>query len=174
VTIAIAVGTTYLVVGALGGAGNHLFDRYSSIAPGQVITTTTTRVSVVKDLPDYLSRFPLGAGLGSAGPAKWYGGGPRNLGLSGESEFTFLAIEVGAIGLLTMLLFQVRVLALTLGVRRFRRESTRLLLAGLAAPLFAVATGWMVGAVSVSSPSAPYTYFLAGLLAWWVRRAAVL
>jgi len=168
VTLAIVVGATYLVIAALGGTQSTAFDRYQTIAPSSIVSTSTNRASVVDKLPDYIARFPLGAGLGTVGPARLYGGGPSHRDLSGESEFTFLVIEVGVVGLLVLLGFQLRLLWLSLRVRRLRPETTRVLMSALCAPLFAISASWFVGAATVNPPPAPFVYFVAGMLAWWV------
>ena len=41
-------------------------------------------------------------------------------------------------------------------------------MAGLAAPLFGIAAGWLVGVYTTSTPTAPYLWFAAGVISWWL------
>jgi hypothetical protein len=120
-------------------------------------------------LTGYLGRFPLGAGLGSGGPAAGQLPAHDRSGLDAENQFNFLVIELGIPGLLLLLSFNLRLLSLA--ARRIRAiddGELRLLLAALTAPLFALLLGWTGGIATTGSAGAAYFWFAAGTLAYWV------
>ncbi len=144
--------------------------RYRSIAPGQIVQTTIdARASTAHDIPAYLVKFPFGAGIGSAGPAAGTIGGSTKNKPSGESQFLFLIAEVGIPGLVVFLAFYTHLLSVVVGrLRQVREREHQLLLAGLAAPLFAFVPNWIVGINTTSTPNAPYLWFGAGVLSYWL------
>ncbi|MBV9818428.1 MAG: O-antigen ligase family protein [Solirubrobacterales bacterium] len=169
------VGVTVVVVGSFQSTA---FDRYSSIAPGRAASTTVqSRASTWGETFTYINDIPLGAGLGTVGPAASKVGGQNSAVYNAESQFTFLVVELGIPGLVLFLAFQAA-LCRTL-LRGLRREPDRrvvLLMAGVAAPLFGFAVNWLVGVNTTSPPNAPYLWLAAGIIAWWLvdrpRRAA--
>ena len=77
-------------------------------------------------------------------------------------------LELGIPGLLVLIGFQIRLMVLSIGIRRFKDVELRLLLAALAAPIFAVfAMGW-VGITTATTPGSPYLWFVAGILSYWL------
>jgi hypothetical protein len=169
--LAVSAAIAAAVVGGVASnADTGLFDRYRTIAPSKVLATSTEyREDDIGLLGDYLTRYPLGAGLGSAGPASSLPGRPPGPALNAEGQLNFLVIEVGIAGLLAFLGLTLAVLRLALtGCRRIRDPETRLLLAALAAPLFASFAGWLSGIQSTNVPGAPYFWFVAGVLAFWL------
>jgi hypothetical protein len=132
-------------------------------------TTVDYRGGTLALIPDYASRFPLGKGLGQVGPATGFATKfDRANAVNGESQFTFLLVELGVAGLLIFGALQVRLLTLATRLRRIGDPRLRLLLAGCIAPMFAVAVSWIAGPVSATSPTAPYFWFTAGILAFWL------
>jgi len=144
--------------------------RYRSIAPGQILQTTIdARASTVSDFPDYLVKFAVGAGIGSVGPAAGTIGGATKNTPSAESQFLFLIAEVGIPGLVVFLAFYTHLLSIVVRrLRRLREREHQMLLAGLAAPLFAFVANWIVGVNTTSTPNAPYLWFAAGVLSYWL------
>ena len=122
-------------------------------------------------VPDYLVEFPLGAGLGSVGPASGAAGAPPNRGLNAEGQLNFLVLELGIAGTLAFGAFVLALLRLI--VRRLPRITApdlRLALAAIAAPLLGILVWSLGGVVSTLSPMAPYLWFSAGVLAFWLGR----
>jgi hypothetical protein len=151
-----------------------LFDRYDDISPRLVASTTIEyRQRDLLLLPEYATRFPLGAGLGSGGPAtSLLLERERGGYLSAEGQPNYLVIELGVPGLVVMTGFLI--LLLTRSVRRIhslRERDSRLLIAGVAAPLFAQAATWIVGIATSSTPGGPYFWTAAGILAFWLYPA---
>jgi hypothetical protein len=172
---ALAVGAAvgYVVISSLASSAQPgAFDRYASIAPDRAANTAYEyRKDTLARTPQYMADIPLGAGLGSSGPgASATGGVTAGASLDAESEPTFLVIETGVAGLLVMLGLMLRLLALALvEIRRLPDGGLRLLLAGVAAPLFAVFAMGAAGITTAASPGAPYFWFAAGILAWWLH-----
>jgi hypothetical protein len=165
----LAVGVVAVAIGpqiaSIGG-----FNRYESITPGRALQTTYEyRKESFSKLPGYVRDFPLGAGLGSVGPA---GGLVENVkDLDAENELNFLVIELGVPGLLVYVLFNLRLFALIpAGLRRVADSELRLLLAAVAAPLFGIFLSWIVGVATATSPFSPYFWFAAGTLSYWLFR----
>jgi hypothetical protein len=150
-------------------SGSDPFYRYRSITPTKLVgTTVDSRSGTFSVFQDYLKDYPVGAGIGTTGPATGFLGGTGRT-LNGESQFNFLVVELGIPGLLVFLVFQAHLM--TASIRRLRRVhdiDAQLLLAGLIAPLFAFAVNWVVGINTTSTPNAPYLWLATGILATWL------
>ena len=147
------------------------FERYNTIAsPGQALSTAYSyRSGVLAEVPNYIVKIPLGGGLGSKGPAGSFAGGGGGKGLNGESEPTFLLIEVGVPGLAVMLGFNLVLFYLSLTrIRRIGDWETRILLTGVAAALFALFATWFSGISTATVPDAPYLWLAGGILSYWL------
>jgi hypothetical protein len=172
VATAVALAIAYGAVGALtSNSEEGSFDRYESISsPRQAVTTAYDyRSGVLAQVPLYITEIPLGAGIGSKGPASSFGGGGDKRGLNAESEPTYLLIELGVPGLVVMLGFTLALLYLSATrIRRIEDRETRILLTALAAPLFALFSTWFVGISTAATPGAPYLWFAAGVLSYWL------
>src|SRR5262249_45195967 len=106
--------------------------------------------------------------IGRVGPASNSAGGSGGGGLNAESEPNYAVLELGIPGLLVLIGFQIRLMVMSIGVRRVKDIELRLLLAALAAPLFALfAMGW-VGITTATTPGSPYLWFVGGTLAYWL------
>jgi hypothetical protein len=165
ITVAVLAITIGPLAASIGG-----FNRYESIAPGRALATfVSDRGDSLGKLPGYVTDFPLGAGLGSVGPAAREIPRSERKSLNAETEFNFLVIELGIGGLLVLLAFNIRLLALAVArLRRVVDADLRLLLAAVAAPLFAIFVTWVSGITTATSPNAPYLWFAGGTLAYWL------
>lgn len=160
----------FVAVTIVTGNDKDALFRYRSITPDRIVQTTIdSRSGTFSAIPQYLGEFPLGAGIGSVGPAAGtVGVGTRNRP-SAESQFTYLIAEVGIPGLLVFIAFYGHLLTVVVKrLRRLRQREHQLLLAGLAAPLFAFVANWIIGVNTVSTPNAPYLWFAAGVLSYWL------
>jgi hypothetical protein len=166
----LAVGVLALSAVSFVGSqsGEGAFYRYSSVAPGKVFgTTVDSRRDTLADIPEYIRKYPLGAGIGSVGPAANFMGESRPL--NAESQFTFMIVELGILGLLVFIAFQARVLALVLSrLRRVADSEARLLLVAIVTPTVSFVALWVIGVTTTSTPNAPYIWFAAGTAAWWL------
>jgi len=163
-----------VVIGAVGYVAISDFtsssaNRYSTIAPAKVINTAiSARAGTISLVPTYFVRYPLGAGLGSVGPAAGVNvGGVVHNNLDGESELTFLLVETGIPGLAVMLAFTLATLRVGFRLRRVADPELQRLLMALTAVLIALFAAWWIGAVTSDSPGAPFIWGGAGCLAYW-------
>jgi hypothetical protein len=148
-----------------------IFDRYSSITPARVFSTAYEYKSApLEQAPTYVVDFPFGAGLGSVGPAAGADiGADRRAGLNGETQVTFLLVEVGIVGFLLLLMLNIH-----LFYRCFTRihavpaGTVHLFLAALASAMFGLFVAWLAGPTTASAPQAPFFWFGLGTLAFWI------
>jgi O-Antigen ligase len=167
--ICLAVAVIGVAVVAVDSYDSDAFHRYKSIAPNQAISTVhESRAGTWASIPDYMEEIPLGAGIGSVGPAAglW---DTREVEWNAESQFTFLIVEAGMPGLVIFLLFQAALArAVVSGLRRERDPRTAVLLAAVAAPLVGYAVNWLVGVNTTSTPNSAYLWLAAGLISYWL------
>lgn len=165
--VAVAV-VSLLTSDAQTGASN----RYGSFKPSQVLESTQ-KERPLNAARDYLTEFPLGAGIGKSGPASGFGVGNNELVngelLNGETEFSYLTTEVGLPGLLAFLSFHLFLVSLVVRrCRRVRDEEARSMLAAVGASLIAIVPLWFATATTANTPLSPFIWFAAGVLAFWL------
>jgi O-antigen ligase len=169
VAMAIALGAVS-VLSSHSSSGS--FDRYETISnPGEAVSTAFTyKADTWALVPTYASKYPLGAGLGSGGPASTQPGASTSHGkLNAENEAVFMLIEVGIPGLIVIVGFNLTLLYICVTrIRRIADRELRVLLTGIAAPLFALFSTWLVGVSTATTPAAPYLWLSAGILAYWL------
>ena len=170
--IAVGVVLAYGAVSVvLSDSDSGAFDRYQSISsPGEALGTAYDyRKATLAAIPEYVTEIPFGAGIGSKGPAGSFAGGGSGKQLNGESEPTFLLIELGIAGLVVMLGFNLRLLFLSATrIRRLEDREARTLLTAVAAPLLALFVSWLGGVATATTPGSPYLWFAAGVLSYWL------
>jgi hypothetical protein len=152
-------------------SGDGAFYRYSSVAPSQLLSTTVeSRSNTIAQIPKYAKKYPLGAGIGSVGPAASFLGTPRPL--NAESQFTFMIVEIGLLGLFVFVAFQARLLGLVLSrLRKLKDSESRLLLVALVTPLVEFIAMWVIGVTTTTTPSSAYIWFAGGAAVWWLCRS---
>ncbi|HYH87705.1 MAG TPA: O-antigen ligase family protein [Solirubrobacteraceae bacterium] len=171
--VGLSVGVV-LVVGAFQylGPDTTTARRAQSITPDRVFSTfSQERGSSIRTFGEYASRYPLGIGVGSVGPAATAlkRGTLATQSLNTETEWNFLVLEVGLLGLGVFLLINFRLLQLSLTrIRRVPVTSLRLHLAAIAAPLVGLLAAGFAGPTTASVPAAPYFWFVAGVLSYWL------
>jgi hypothetical protein len=173
-SVAIATAITVLVVSALtSGPSQAVFSRYSSVGPTQVLSTTYSyKAQTYADLISYLHQIPFGGGIGSVGAGSSTPGG-NGKRYDGESEFNVLVAEVGLAGLIVMIAFNLRLCRLSLfRIKKVGDADVRIMLAAIAAPLFALIAAWTVGPTTISTPGAPYMWFVGGVFSYWLLTGA--
>lgn len=171
-----------LVVGALGFAvvpaltssvGNAVFSRYASITPGKATTTSIKyREATFAQLPLDLTTYPFGAGLSVAGAGSNFGGGGGVLvdghRASAESQYNYVALELGIPGLLMWCALCVSVIALAVrALPRIADLEMRLYLAAMFATVIAFTVIGFVGPTMSSVPFGPFFWFAVGTAAYW-------
>ena len=154
-----------------------VFDRYKTLKPSALIDSTrTSRGSSIERIPQLLTEYPLGAGVGWVGPARARlpAGTVEPANIDGETTFTYLTTEVGIPGLVILFGLNILVIGRAFAViRRFDIE-IRYLLAALVAGVVGIFTTWVSGAPLAGAPGAPYFWFTLGALAFWLYPALVL
>jgi hypothetical protein len=168
VAIAVIAATSF----SSDNGGSGAFSRFETIAPSRLRSTAEAdRGSSIGLAPRYAVTYPLGAGLGSVGPAAFFQR-KEDRRLDGETQFNFLIVEIGLAGACLLLALFVAVIA-----RTFRRLRTiadadlRAQLAALAAPLVGMVVMFFATTPTAGSPGAPYFWGVAGVLAYWLTRA---
>ena len=146
-------------------------NRYGSIAPTRVISTTISyRGSTLALIPTYLVDYPLGAGIGSEGPAGGSSvGGSVASSLNAESEFNFLILEVGAPGLIALCTLILCGVGMGIRLRSLANRRLQYPLAAMTAILMSFVASWVVGVDTANSPSSPFIWLALGTLAYWYR-----
>jgi glycosyltransferase involved in cell wall biosynthesis len=169
---AVALVTVGIVV-VLSSGSSGAFYRYSDIAPTRFLSTAYDyKGGTLALIPRYAADFPLGAGIGSVGPAVGIGDEPRqSRALNGDSEPTYLLVELGLAGALVLLGLWVRLLVgAWRRVRRLADEQMRILLGAIVAALVALLASALSGAATSNTPGGPFFWFAAGTLAFWLFR----
>jgi hypothetical protein len=145
-------------------------NRYASIAPSHLLgASLDARRSTLSTIPKYLVQYPLGAGIGSVGPASSsnFGGSAAGRRLDGEDEFTFLLVETGIPGLLVLLAFALATARAGLALRRVADPALQRSLMTMTAVLLAFLPTWAIATVSADTPTSPYLWLAGGCLAFW-------
>ncbi|TMK23899.1 MAG: hypothetical protein E6G62_09980 [Actinobacteria bacterium] len=165
IALAIPLGAIYV-----SAAPSGTFARYASLGEG---STNDTKVKTLARLPSQLERAPFGVGLGTVGAAAGFGGTVSELleghGVSSETEYNFLADELGILGLVLWLSLSATVLLLV--VRRLRRVGDvelRLDLAAVFATFIAFTIMGLSGPTMTSAAFGPFFWFAVGIAAYWL------
>jgi hypothetical protein len=173
IVLAIPVGAVF--VSAVGG---KTFNRYSSIAPGQLSTQSKdTKITDLETIPKQIERAPFGVGLGRVGAAAGFGGivkeeGLEKHGLSSETQYNFVVDELGLPGLLLWAALTIRLLLLmTPGLRTVEDPEVRIYLAALTATLIAFTLIGFSGPTMSSASFGPFFWGTAGIASYWFLRA---
>jgi hypothetical protein len=162
--LAIPVGVVY--VSAVGGG---TFSRYESIVNGE---HSDGKLPGLTRVPNQLIKAPLGVGLGVAGAAAGFGGAETDVlngkAVDAETQYNFLADELGLPGLLLWVGFAIRLLVLV-GPRltRVRDPELRIYMTALLASFLAVLIIGFYGPTLTSGALGPFFWFFAGTVAYW-------
>jgi hypothetical protein len=157
--------------------GSGVFSRYASIAPTNVVNTSTTyKEKSLGLIPNYIAHAPLGFGLATAGPASSFGGSRggelEGHGITAETQYNYLVDELGLPGLLLFVGLVLYLLVLVLArLPQVRDLDTRICLAAAFAPVFAYAIMGLRGAFTDTSAAGPYFWFAVGIAAYWLAPA---
>ncbi|MEJ7787656.1 MAG: O-antigen ligase family protein [Solirubrobacteraceae bacterium] len=152
--------------------GNAAKNRVESVTPSKISSTfSQERGSTLKTFGRYAQAYPLGVGIGTVGPAAAVSGERNTAVLDAETLWNFLIIETGLPGLALIVALLLRMMWIALvRIRHSPDPKMRLYLAALAAPLFGLAAAGFAGPTTISVPSAPFLWFVAGILSYWLMR----
>jgi hypothetical protein len=148
------------------------FSRYAEIAPEKALSAKDKKTGELSHVPHQLVVAPLGIGLASAGAAAGFGGLVNNQleghSVGAETQFNFMADELGAPGLLLWLGLILNLILLA--IRRLRTIDDLELRIELSA-VFAVVIAFLLMGVSgpiMASPVAgPFFWFATGIAGYW-------
>lgn len=160
----IAIVAAFVGNGVLDGSID--LERYSSITPTNIAGTFgQDRGASVGLVDDYITRYPFGAGIGSAGPGASVGSSANASKVSGENEFAYLLVETGVAGMLVMLLIFGSTMRRGLQLLRRSTGNSRALLSAALAALIGICTLWLATPVTANAPASPVFWTLAGCFA---------
>jgi O-antigen ligase len=175
---AVAAVALFAVRGIIGSSQQAPALRYQGLTATHILQTTNqARGKSFARIPETLVNYPLGAGLGIAGPASGVKGAPALAGVAdAENEISFATLETGIPGMLVVIGFTVILFAV--GLRRCRHEpnaEARLLLAAIIAPLAGMLSLYTVSAITPTTPAGPYLWAAGGIVSYWlITRPAAL
>jgi len=149
--------------------GSGTFSRYESIVTGEHSDNKLPSLTLI---PKQLSKAPFGVGLGIAGGAAGFGGltteALEGHAADAETQYNFLADEVGVLGLLLWIGLSIRLLVIVIpGLRRVRDTELLIALAALSASFVAITVIGFYGPTLASSALGPFFWFFAGTVAYW-------
>ena len=167
----IALGVPLIAV-LIAVNGSGAFSRYTSIAPEKLASAKDKKTTSLTHIPTLLAAEPFGVGLGTVGAAAGFGGKQTNLyeghGVSAETQYNFVADELGLPGLLVWCAFSIRLLVLGLtGLRRIRDIEIRIYLAAMIASFIAMTIMGFEGPTMSSAAFGPFFWAFAGTCAYW-------
>ncbi len=146
--------------------------RYSGLNLSQIGQTANQsgRSLALQSIPSNMIHYPLGSGLGTAGPAVGQSGAPAAaMTANAENEISFAVLETGIPGMVVIIGFTIALFVL--GFRRCRQEpdhDTRLLLAAIIAPIAGMLVLYAVGSVTPTTPGGPYLWAVGGIVSYWL------
>ncbi|MFI4977193.1 MAG: hypothetical protein ACHQC8_00725 [Solirubrobacterales bacterium] len=147
--------------------------RYESISVTSSSTTLHKRNALALVVP-VLEAQPFGLGLGTEGPVGAFGGKNASVlgigeGTSPETQFNFIANELGAPGLAVWVALSFYLMALVaFAMRRVRDPDLAIYLAAAFAPFYALFIEGSSGPLSNSASAGPYFWFAIGIAAYWL------
>jgi hypothetical protein len=146
------------------------FQRYNSLISRSPASLASNKSPQWTNIPKFLGRAPLGIGLGTVGPVGAFGGKTQEqgTGTSAETQYNFLADELGAPGLLVWIALIAYVcVVIVRGLRHVADGDLAILLAGACAPFFALIVMGLSGPTMTSAALGPYFWFAIGIVAYW-------
>jgi hypothetical protein len=160
-----------VILPLLGGSSSGQFDRYRTITPAKLLSTTSdSRGISIAQIPKLIGSQPMGVGIGFAGPAAGFGGAVKgDRQANGETGPTFLLSELGVGGLVILLGLNLHLLALALRrVRHIPDPELRGYLAAFGAIIVGLLFAWTSSVPMAISPTAPFFWAAAGALSYWL------
>lgn len=166
---ALALPAGVLVISALRPG---TFKRYTLIEGTKLASAPGYKEGARSLLPDEASVNPFGVGLGTSGPTSDLGGRSNYVEqfhkTSGETQYNFLANELGVPGVLLWFTLSVyMIFFVARGMRRVRDGDLAIILAAMFAPFISLFVGGFSGNSVVSAAQGPYFWFAIGVAAYW-------
>jgi hypothetical protein len=168
IVLAIAVPLGGLFVSALR---NGAFGRLGTFEKSPISAIVTHKSGGWTHIPQDLALNPYGIGLGTTGAVGSFGGKSigQGQGISAETQWNFIADELGGPGLVAYVLLAIYIVVLV--VRRLpavRDDELAILLAGAFAPFVALIFIGFSGPTLNSTADGPLFWFAMGIAAYWL------
>lgn len=170
--IAVGVAVIYAAFVQLG-PDNASTERAQSVTPNKAVATfAAERGGSVTAFAALAWQHPLGVGLGTAGPASGFQRTTSVASFNTETEWNFLVVETGLLGVIVYVSFLLRLSWLAMArIRRVVNPALRLQLAALAAPIVSMIVAGFSGPTSATTPTGPFLWLASGVLAYWLAQA---
>jgi hypothetical protein len=164
--LALALPAGAVLVSTLGSG---TFSRYESIVNGE---HSDNKLPELTRIPTQLYKAPFGVGLGVAGSAAGFGGIEKDEleghSVSAETQYNFLADEVGLPGLALWIGLSITLLVISIkGMRLIEDLDLQLGLAAMLSAFVALVVTGLYGPTLASSAYGPFFWFFAGTAAYW-------
>jgi hypothetical protein len=168
IVLAIAVPFGGLFVSVLR---NGAFGRLGTFEKSPISGIVTHKSGGLMHIPADLALNPYGIGLGTTGAVGSFGGKSigQGQGISAETQWNFIADELGGPGLVVYALLAIYIVVLV--VRRLpavRDDELAILLAGVFAPFVALIFIGFSGPTLNSTADGPLFWFAMGIAAYWL------
>jgi len=169
--LALAGIVAALVAQSIVGSAGAGALRYEGLSATNIVRSTqAARPGTTGAILTAVTKYPLGSGLATSGPAAGTSGATElSYTLDAESQFAFSTLETGVAGMLVLVGFTI--VLFVLGVRRLRDEpdpEARVLLAALIAPIAGLIALYYPSEVTASTPTGPYLWAVGGIVAYWL------
>lgn len=167
--VALGVAVVYGAFVQLG-PDNASTKRAQSVTPSKAVATfSAERGSSVAAFGNLAWNHPLGVGVGTSGPASGFQRSTSVATFNTETQWNFLIVETGLLGLIIYVTFLLRLSWLAMvRIRRVTDPVLRLQLAALAAPIISMIVAGFSGPTSASTPTGPFLWLVGGVLAYWL------
>lgn len=168
--IAIPLGTVFVTLVRKG-----TFARYTSLEKTPVTSIITHKSGGYTKIPQFLASYPFGKGLGTTGSVGGFGGSNKEQTAgtvqisSGETQYNFLANELGAPGLIVWIVLSLYTVVLV--VRRLpavHDSEMAIMLAASFAPFVALIFIGFTAPTLTSTALGPFFWFAIGIAAYWL------
>jgi len=169
--LAFGVGGTIIEQATSGSSGGNGLARYTSIAPGQLLSVTRSeRGGSFAIFPTYVAKYPFGAGLGGVGPSTGFQGAVRpEEKLNGEMQLNVTLLDLGVPGLVLLAAFIGFVLRRVMLLRTLTDPTAQAQLVALAGPFVGILALAVTASPLTGAPAGPFFWATAGVLCYWLR-----
>lgn len=167
---AFLLGGTIIQQATGGTSGGNGLARYTTITPDSLLgTARESRGSAFTIFPQYVVKFPFGAGLGGVGPSTGFRGLVRpEESLNGETQFNVTLLDMGVPGLLLLFVVVGSALVRIRAVQAERDLTVRSHMAALAGPFVGNLFLFFTASPLSGGILAAYFWGVAGVLAYWM------
>jgi hypothetical protein len=172
IVLAIAIPFGALFISVLR---NGAFGRLGTFEKSPISSVLTHKSGGWKHIPSFLALDPYGIGLGTTGAVGSLGGKSigQGSGVSAETQYNFIADELGAPGLVVYVVLAIYIVVLVARtLPAVRDDDLAILLAAAFAPFVALIFIGFSGPTLNSTADGPLFWFAIGIAAYWLTGRA--